>query len=114
MLTLGTGLTCSIWDVGGAAPIYMTHPFWFATPQNRWQELVWPNLPSGSPCSPATVLEGFYNGQSTPYTARRAAGLGGAGLLVDWCWSAPSCGWGSASTRSCAAAGRTRRSSPSR
>ena len=68
-LTLSTGLTCSIWDIGGAAPIYMTHAIWFATPQNRWQDLVWPNLPQWLTVQPREVLDGFYNGESTPYTA---------------------------------------------
>ena len=69
-LAIGTGLTCSIWDVGGSAPIYMTYPVWFATPQNRWEELVWPNLPSWLTVQDRSVLEGFYYGQTTPYTGK--------------------------------------------
>lgn len=69
-LALGTGLTCSIWDVGGSAPIYMTHAFWFAAPQNRWQDLVWPVLPEWLTVRDHDVLEGLYYGESTPYTAQ--------------------------------------------
>lgn len=81
-LALGTGLTCSIWDVGGSAPIYMTYAFWFATPQNRWEELVWPSLPDWLTVQDRGVLEGFYYGQSTPYTAEVFQG-----------WAAPALWW---------------------
>ena len=81
-LAISTGLTCSIWDVGGAAPIYMTHAFWFATPQNRWQDLVWPNLPTWLTVRDRVVLEGFYYGQTSPYTA-----------LVLRAWAAPALWW---------------------
>ena len=82
VLALSTGLTCSIWDVGGAAPIYMTHAFWFATPQNRWQELVWRNLPTWLTVQEHDVLEGLYHGQSSPYTAQ-----------VLRAWAAPALWW---------------------
>lgn len=68
VLALATGLTCSIWDVGGSAPIYMTHPFWFASPQNRWQELVWPTMPTWLTVREHDVLEGLYYGQASPYS----------------------------------------------
>jgi hypothetical protein len=70
MLAIGTGLTCSLWDVGGSAYIYMTYPFWFASPQNHWQELVWPNLPTWLTVQDRGVLEGFYRGEASPYTAQ--------------------------------------------
>jgi len=81
-LALGTGLSCSIWDVGGSVPIYMTHAFWFATPGNRWQDVVWPNLPTWLTVRVREVLEGFYYGQSTPYTAQ-----------VLRAWAAPALWW---------------------
>ncbi len=81
-LAIGTGLTCSIWDVGGSAPIYMTHAFWFATPQNRWQELVWQSLPSWLTVRDHDVLEGLYYGQANPYTAQ-----------VIRAWATPAAWW---------------------
>src|SRR5574340_1489852 len=70
LLALGTGLTCSLWDVGGSAYIYMTYPFWFASDQNRWQQVVWPNLPAWLTVQDRGVLEGFFRGDASPYTAR--------------------------------------------
>ncbi len=70
LLALGTGLTCSLWDIGGSAYIYMTYPFWFATDQNHWQEVVWPNLPAWLTVPDRGVLEGFYRGDASAYTAR--------------------------------------------
>ena len=82
MLALGTGLTCSLWDVGGSAYIYMTYPFWFATAQNRWQELVWPNLPTWLTVQDREVLEGFYRGSASPYAMR-----------ILKAWAAPALWW---------------------
>jgi hypothetical protein len=81
-LAIGTGLTCSIWDIGGSAPIYMTHAFWFANPQNRWEHLVWPNLPTWLTVRDHDALEGLYYGQANPYTAQ-----------VLRAWAAPALWW---------------------
>ena len=45
LLGMGTGLVGSVWDLGGSLAGTITYPFWFATPENRWRELLWPNLP---------------------------------------------------------------------
>src|SRR5574340_1264156 len=46
MLGISTGLVCSVWDLGGSLAGTIPYPFWFATPENKWRELLWPNLPS--------------------------------------------------------------------
>ena len=80
MLGIGTGLTCSLWDVGGSVHIYMTHAFWFATPSNRWQELVWPNLPSWLTVQNREVLAGLYWGETSPYTRQIVTAWAGPAL----------------------------------
>jgi len=82
VLAISTGLTCSLWDVGGAIPIYMTHAFWAATDQNRWRELLWPNLPSWLTVQDRDVLAGFYQGDSSPY----------AGWILK-AWAVPAFWW---------------------
>jgi hypothetical protein len=69
MLGMSTGLICSAFDLGGALSTTITYPFWFASPENRWQDLLWPNLPTWLTVRDHDVLTGFYLGHSTPYTA---------------------------------------------
>jgi len=66
VLSIGTGLTCSVWDVGGSVPIYATHAFWFATEQNGWRESLWPNIPSFLTLRDRDALAGLYLGDLTP------------------------------------------------
>lgn len=40
----------------------MTHVFWFANTTNRWEELVWPNVPRWLSVRDRETLEGFYSG----------------------------------------------------
>jgi len=82
MLSLSTGLTCSLYDVGGSTHINMTYPFWFATPQNRWQEVVWPYLPSWLTVQDREVLTGFYQGKTSPYA-----------LWILKAWATPALWW---------------------
>jgi hypothetical protein len=67
MLGVGTGLTCSIWDLGGSLAGAITYPFWFATEENGWRTLVWPRLPTWLTVRPTEVLEGFYTGGGQAY-----------------------------------------------
>ncbi len=46
MLGVSTGLISSAFDLGGSLAGTITYPFWFATKENRWRELLWPNLPA--------------------------------------------------------------------
>ena len=43
-------------------------PFWFATPENEWQELFWRYLPRWLTVDNLSNLRGFYDGESTFYT----------------------------------------------
>ncbi len=66
VLSIGTGVTCSVWDVGGAMSIYATHAFWFATAQNGWQESLWPHIPSFLTLRDRDALAGLYLGDPAP------------------------------------------------
>ena len=68
MLTMGTGLISSAFDLGGALATTITYPFWFASPESKWQELLWPNMPTWLTVQDHDVLSGFYLGNSSPYT----------------------------------------------
>lgn len=45
------------------------HAFWYATPENEWQQLFWHHLPNWLVVKDADVLSGYYKGDSTLYTA---------------------------------------------
>jgi len=68
MLGMSTGLMSSAFDLGGALSTTITYPFWFASRENRWQELLWPNMPTWLTVQDHDVLAGFYLGHSTAYT----------------------------------------------
>lgn len=44
--------------------------FWFATPENEWQQLFWRFLPSWMTLSDLSVLQDFYDGDTTFYTKK--------------------------------------------
>lgn len=44
--------------------------FWFATPENEWQQLFWRYLPSWMTLSDVSVLQDFYDGDTTFYAKR--------------------------------------------
>ena len=46
----------------------IAHPFWFATPENEWQELFFRLLPEWLTVSDSQSLKGFYEGDATLYT----------------------------------------------
>ena len=68
MVATSTGLISSAFDLGGALATTITYPFWFATPENRWAELLWPHLPSWLTVQDPEALAGFYLGRANPYT----------------------------------------------
>ncbi len=82
VLGIGTGLTGSAWDLGGELAGIITYPFWFATPQNGWKDLLWPNLPTWLTVTDRSALEGFYVGNAHPYT-----------MEVLRAWAAPAFWW---------------------
>ena len=43
--------------------------FWFATPENEWKQLFWRHLPTWMVVDNFSTLKGFYEGESTFYTA---------------------------------------------
>ena len=47
--------------------------FWFATPENEWQQLFWRYLPSWMTLSDVSVLQDFYDGDTTFYSKRYLA-----------------------------------------
>ena len=44
------------------------HAFWYATPENEWQQLFWNHLPDWLVVKDGSVLSGYYEGESTLYT----------------------------------------------
>ena len=46
----------------------ITHPFWFATPENDWQTLFWRYIQPWAVVDDISVLKGYYEGESTFYT----------------------------------------------
>ncbi|GIX05599.1 MAG: hypothetical protein KatS3mg115_0002 [Candidatus Poribacteria bacterium] len=45
----------------------ISHPYWFATPENEWANLFWAYIPKGFTPDPQ-VLKGYFYGRSTLYT----------------------------------------------
>ena len=43
------------------------HAFWYATPENEWQQLFWKDLPGWLVVEDRSVLSGYYEGESTLY-----------------------------------------------
>ncbi len=69
-LAISTGLCASPYDWGGAVSGVMTWPIWNATPGNRWEQVLWPNLPSWLFVTDRDALAGFFLGDSSPYQRR--------------------------------------------
>jgi len=91
LVATSTGLTCGVWDFGGSLVGGISYPFWFATPANGWETLLWPYLPEWLTVRDTAVLEGFYAGRSTPYTLAVLKAWGGpalwwTGLLTVIMW----------------------------
>lgn len=40
----------------------LAHPFWFASPENEWQQLFWQHIPSWFTVSDLSIIEGYYVG----------------------------------------------------
>ena len=48
----------------------ISHAFWFATPENEWEQLFFRYIPSWLTIENRTVLDGFYKGESSIYDSR--------------------------------------------
>ncbi|MGQ9608250.1 MAG: DUF6785 family protein [bacterium] len=48
----------------------MGHVFWFATPENEWEEILWRYLPRWLLVSEHSVLTGYYKGGSSFYNSK--------------------------------------------
>jgi len=69
VLVIGVGMTASVWDWGGSVATVITWPIWNAGPENQWDKLIWPNLPSWLTVTNRTALSGFFLGDTSPYRA---------------------------------------------
>jgi hypothetical protein len=58
------------------------HPFWFATPENEWQDLFFKYLPDWLTVQNRSILEGFYTYEESFYESR-----------VFWTWFKPLLFW---------------------
>ena len=47
----------------------LAHPYWYASPENEWQQLFWQYIPSWFTVSDTKILEGYYIGGTTFHTA---------------------------------------------
>ncbi len=43
----------------------LAHPFWFASPENEWQQLFWKYIPSWFTVSDTEIMKGYFTGGST-------------------------------------------------
>ncbi|MBD3181889.1 hypothetical protein GF312_06335 [Candidatus Poribacteria bacterium] len=46
----------------------ISHAYWFATPENEWEQLFFRYIPSWLTVSDKSVLDGYYKGESSIYT----------------------------------------------
>ncbi len=60
----------------------MGHAFWFATPENEWRTVFWRYLPKWLTVSDQSALRGYYEGESSFWTAKHLAA-----------WSVPIIAW---------------------
>ncbi len=65
LVSIGTCL--GGWDMYAVLISCLTHPFWFATPENKWKDLFFDYLPKWLMVSDDKALEGYYMGMSSFY-----------------------------------------------
>ncbi len=84
-LGISTGLCASVYDWGGNVASVIAWPVWNATPGNRWEELLLPNLPSWLLVTDRNALAGFFLGDASPYRREvLAAWIGPALWWTAW------------------------------
>ena len=62
----------------------MGHPFWFASPENEWEQLFWRFIPSWFTVNDLSVVRGYIVGESSIFIAENIQ----AWLLPVGAWSA--------------------------
>ncbi len=70
LLAISTSFGCVTWSLATPLAGNMTYPFWFATPENRWSDLLWPYLPDWLTVRNTSIVEGYYIGNSSLYNMR--------------------------------------------
>lgn len=65
MVSTISGHTMMMYLVGA-----LTHPYWFATPENEWQSLFWRYIPSWFTVSDKSILADYFEGGSTFYNVK--------------------------------------------
>lgn len=81
-LVISVGMTGSVWDWGGSVATVITWPIWNAGPENQWEHLIWPNIPSWLTVMNREALAGFFLGDSSPYNRQ-----------VMLAWAQPALWW---------------------
>jgi len=61
----------------------ISHPFWFASPENEWQNLFWQYIPSWFTVSDKNILRDYFHGESTFHTVQYIKAW--AIPLLTWC-----------------------------
>ena len=56
------------WNMLAAAIPSVGHAFWFAKPENEWQELIWQHLPNWLTIDDKSILHVYYQGESSIFT----------------------------------------------
>jgi len=80
MLSVATAW-CGV-DLLMPLPEAVCNAFWFASPGNRWADILWPNIPQWLVVPDLDVIRGFFDGDTNPY--RRSILLAWAGPALWW------------------------------
>jgi len=80
MLSVSTGLFGI--DLMTLLVPLMGHAFWFATPENEWQDLFWRYLPEWLTVSDPESLRGYYEGEANFWTVKHLAAW--VGPILAW------------------------------
>jgi hypothetical protein len=80
MLSVATAW-CGV-DLLMPLPEAVCNSFWFASPGNRWADILWPNIPQWLTVADLDVIRGFFDGDTNPY--RRSILLAWAGPALWW------------------------------
>ncbi|MHC5034323.1 MAG: DUF6785 family protein [Planctomycetota bacterium] len=80
MLSVATAW-CGV-DLLMPLPEAICNAFWFASPGNRWADILWPNLPAWLMVPDLDVIAGFFGGESNPY--QKNVLLAWAGPTLWW------------------------------
>ncbi|MGD0112292.1 MAG: DUF6785 family protein [Armatimonadota bacterium] len=67
VLVFSTGMTGSVYEWGGPIVSMITWMVWNASPENQWQQLIWPNLAPWLTVLDRDSLAGLYQGGTSPY-----------------------------------------------